>query len=90
MRRCDSCWYIKRRYAAALGVGVGGFWGVGCSVLGVEAGRLALGRFAMGRADALLDALRAMGRFAIGKGLGALGGRTERILPQAKRMDWKT
>ena len=50
----------------------------------------AIGRFAMGRADALLDALRAIGRFAIGKRTGALGGRMERILPQAKRMDWKT
>jgi hypothetical protein len=50
----------------------------------------AMGRCATGRADALLDALWAIGRFAIGKRTGALGGRMERILPQAKRMDWKT
>ena len=52
------------------------------------------GRFAIGRADALLDALRAIGeeRFFLGgaKRTGALGGRTDLILPQAKRMDWKT
>ena len=53
-------------------------------------GRFATGRFAIGRADALLDALRAIGRFAIGKGLGAFGGRTDLILPHAKRMDWNT
>ena len=61
---------------------------------GGEDGRFAMGRFAIGRADALLDALRAIGeeRFFLGgaKRMGGLGGRTDLILPQAKRMDWKT
>jgi hypothetical protein len=48
---------------------------------------VAIGRYAIGRAEALLDALRAIGRFATGKGLGALGGRMDLILPQAKRID---